>query len=158
MNDCWFGLTTTTTPCFCAGAGHDVESTPTSSHSAHSSLLQHVLLLEQARQQTAMLAGMYTHTHTHTCSGGHTSNTVHSVSSTHVQPITTGDGRKRRGQWHALRQQVASPSAAGPYPECTSASVPPGPAAAGGSAAAPALPGETLQGADVQFTTKLSIK
>ncbi|XP_024920202.1 histone deacetylase 5 isoform X2 [Cynoglossus semilaevis] len=39
-----------------AGAGHDVESTPTSSHSAHSSLLQHVLLLEQARQQTAMLA------------------------------------------------------------------------------------------------------
>nr|XP_043906786.1 histone deacetylase 5 isoform X1 [Solea senegalensis] len=39
-----------------AGVGHDVESSPTSSHSAHSSLLQHVLLLEQARQQTAMLA------------------------------------------------------------------------------------------------------
>ncbi|XP_049599818.1 histone deacetylase 5 isoform X1 [Syngnathus scovelli] len=37
-----------------AGVGHDVE-TP-SSHSAHSSLLQHVLLLEQARQQTAMLS------------------------------------------------------------------------------------------------------
>ncbi|XP_029363502.1 histone deacetylase 5 [Echeneis naucrates] len=37
-----------------AGVGHDAE-TP-SSHSAHSSLLQHVLLLEQARQQTAMLA------------------------------------------------------------------------------------------------------
>ncbi|XP_068192044.1 histone deacetylase 5 isoform X2 [Antennarius striatus] len=39
-----------------AGAGHDVETPPPSSHSAHSSLLQHVLLLEQARQQTAMLA------------------------------------------------------------------------------------------------------
>uniref|UniRef100_A0A665T7P7 Histone deacetylase n=1 Tax=Echeneis naucrates TaxID=173247 RepID=A0A665T7P7_ECHNA len=39
--------------CF-VGVGHDAE-TP-SSHSAHSSLLQHVLLLEQARQQTAMLA------------------------------------------------------------------------------------------------------
>ncbi|KAM3864294.1 LOW QUALITY PROTEIN: histone deacetylase 5 [Diretmus argenteus] len=39
-----------------AGAGHDVEAPPPSSHSAHSSLLQHVLLLEQARQQTAMLA------------------------------------------------------------------------------------------------------
>uniref|UniRef100_A0A8D3B4I4 Histone deacetylase n=1 Tax=Scophthalmus maximus TaxID=52904 RepID=A0A8D3B4I4_SCOMX len=39
-----------------AGVGHDVETPPTSSHSAHSSLLQHVLLLEQARQQTAMLA------------------------------------------------------------------------------------------------------
>uniref|UniRef100_A0A3B4ZXT5 Histone deacetylase n=1 Tax=Stegastes partitus TaxID=144197 RepID=A0A3B4ZXT5_9TELE len=36
-------------------AGHDVETPPPSSHSAHSSLLQHVLLLEQARQQTAML-------------------------------------------------------------------------------------------------------
>uniref|UniRef100_A0AAQ4PW23 Histone deacetylase n=1 Tax=Gasterosteus aculeatus aculeatus TaxID=481459 RepID=A0AAQ4PW23_GASAC len=34
--------------------GHEVE--PPSSHSAHSSLLQHVLLLEQARQQTTMLA------------------------------------------------------------------------------------------------------
>ncbi|XP_062295070.1 histone deacetylase 5 isoform X1 [Scomber scombrus] len=39
-----------------AGVGHDVETPPPSSHSAHSSLLQHVLLLEQARQQTAMLA------------------------------------------------------------------------------------------------------
>ncbi|XP_034448511.1 histone deacetylase 5 isoform X2 [Hippoglossus hippoglossus] len=39
-----------------AGVIHDVETPPTSSHSAHSSLLQHVLLLEQARQQTAMLA------------------------------------------------------------------------------------------------------
>ncbi|KAF7649582.1 hypothetical protein LDENG_00138640, partial [Lucifuga dentata] len=39
-----------------AGAGLDVETPPPSSHSAHSSLLQHVLLLEQARQQTAMLA------------------------------------------------------------------------------------------------------
>ncbi|XP_054615135.1 histone deacetylase 5 isoform X5 [Dunckerocampus dactyliophorus] len=38
-----------------AGVGHDVETS--SSHSAHSSLLQHVLLLEQARQQTAMLSG-----------------------------------------------------------------------------------------------------
>uniref|UniRef100_UPI003AB01714 histone deacetylase 5 n=1 Tax=Centroberyx gerrardi TaxID=166262 RepID=UPI003AB01714 len=37
-------------------AGHDVETPPPSSHSTHSSLLQHVLLLEQARQQTAMLA------------------------------------------------------------------------------------------------------
>ncbi|XP_068606450.1 histone deacetylase 5-like, partial [Brachionichthys hirsutus] len=39
-----------------AGAGHDVETPPPGSHSAHSSLLQHVLLLEQARQQTAILA------------------------------------------------------------------------------------------------------
>lgn len=39
-----------------AGVGHDVENPPPSSHSTHSSLLQHVLLLEQARQQTAMLA------------------------------------------------------------------------------------------------------
>nr|XP_046270166.1 histone deacetylase 5 isoform X2 [Scatophagus argus]XP_046270167.1 histone deacetylase 5 isoform X2 [Scatophagus argus]XP_046270168.1 histone deacetylase 5 isoform X2 [Scatophagus argus] len=39
-----------------AGVGHDVDTPPPSSHSAHSSLLQHVLLLEQARQQTAMLA------------------------------------------------------------------------------------------------------
>uniref|UniRef100_A0A7N8XIA4 Histone deacetylase n=1 Tax=Mastacembelus armatus TaxID=205130 RepID=A0A7N8XIA4_9TELE len=35
---------------------HDVDTPPPSSHSTHSSLLQHVLLLEQARQQTAMLA------------------------------------------------------------------------------------------------------
>ncbi|XP_047428290.1 histone deacetylase 5 isoform X2 [Mugil cephalus] len=42
-----------------AGVGHDVETPPPSSHSAHSSLLQHVLLLEQARQQTAMLVPMY---------------------------------------------------------------------------------------------------
>uniref|UniRef100_A0A3P8NVC6 Histone deacetylase n=1 Tax=Astatotilapia calliptera TaxID=8154 RepID=A0A3P8NVC6_ASTCA len=41
------GLATHTTP-------------PPSSHSAHSSLLQHVLLLEQARQQTAMLGGANT--------------------------------------------------------------------------------------------------
>ncbi|KAM7372666.1 hypothetical protein PAMP_009818 [Pampus punctatissimus] len=39
-----------------SGVGHDVDTPPPSSHSAHSSLLQHVLLLEQARQQTAMLA------------------------------------------------------------------------------------------------------
>ncbi|XP_020782934.1 histone deacetylase 5 isoform X1 [Boleophthalmus pectinirostris] len=38
------------------GVGHDVETPPPSSHSTHSSLLQHVLLLEQARQQNAMLA------------------------------------------------------------------------------------------------------
>uniref|UniRef100_A0AAQ4NR84 Histone deacetylase n=1 Tax=Gasterosteus aculeatus aculeatus TaxID=481459 RepID=A0AAQ4NR84_GASAC len=43
------------TSCLPAGVGHEVE--PPSSHSAHSSLLQHVLLLEQARQQTTMLAG-----------------------------------------------------------------------------------------------------
>uniref|UniRef100_A0A3Q2P776 Histone deacetylase n=1 Tax=Fundulus heteroclitus TaxID=8078 RepID=A0A3Q2P776_FUNHE len=42
-----------------AGAAHDVEAPPPTSHSAHSSLLQHVLLLEQARQQTAMLVPMY---------------------------------------------------------------------------------------------------
>lgn len=39
-----------------------METAAPSSHSAHSSLLQHVLLLEQARQQTAMLAGTHTHT------------------------------------------------------------------------------------------------
>ncbi|XP_061829750.1 histone deacetylase 5 isoform X2 [Nerophis lumbriciformis] len=37
-------------------AGHDGETPPSGAHSAHSSLLQHVLLLEQARQQTAMLS------------------------------------------------------------------------------------------------------
>ncbi|KAM9392525.1 LOW QUALITY PROTEIN: histone deacetylase 5 [Pholidichthys leucotaenia] len=42
-----------------AGVSHDGETPPPSSHSAHSSLLQHVLLLEQARQQTAMLVPMY---------------------------------------------------------------------------------------------------
>ncbi|KAM4530339.1 histone deacetylase 5 isoform 2-T2 [Odontesthes bonariensis] len=42
-----------------AGVVHDVETPPPTSHSAHSSLLQHVLLLEQARQQTAMLVPMY---------------------------------------------------------------------------------------------------
>lgn len=52
-----------------AGVGHDMETSAPTSHSAHSSLLQHVLLLEQARQQTAMLAGMAqtcTHTYTNT--------------------------------------------------------------------------------------------
>ncbi|XP_069033746.1 histone deacetylase 5 isoform X2 [Embiotoca jacksoni] len=43
----------------CAGVGHDSETPPPTSHLAHSSLLQHVLLLEQARQQTAMLVPMY---------------------------------------------------------------------------------------------------
>ncbi|KAM4598609.1 histone deacetylase 5 [Polymixia lowei] len=41
------------------GAGLEVDSPqapPTSSHPSHSSLLQHVLLLEQARQQNALLA------------------------------------------------------------------------------------------------------
>ncbi|XP_047212165.1 histone deacetylase 5-like isoform X2 [Girardinichthys multiradiatus] len=38
-----------------AGAAHEVETSTPTSHSAHSSLLQHVLLLEQARQQTALL-------------------------------------------------------------------------------------------------------
>lgn len=40
------------------------------SHSSHNSLLQHVLLLEQARQQNALLAGnTHTHTVTHICTG-----------------------------------------------------------------------------------------
>ncbi|CAG5898187.1 unnamed protein product [Menidia menidia] len=42
-----------------AGVGHEVEAPPPTSHSAHSSLLQHVLLLEQARQQTALLVPIY---------------------------------------------------------------------------------------------------
>ncbi|KAF7201081.1 histone deacetylase 5 isoform X2 [Nothobranchius furzeri] len=41
------------------GVAHDVESPTPTSHSAHSSLLQHVLLLEQARQQTALLVPVY---------------------------------------------------------------------------------------------------
>ncbi|XP_055050480.2 histone deacetylase 5 isoform X3 [Misgurnus anguillicaudatus] len=40
--------------CLPTGATHDTE--PPNSHSSHSSLLQHVLLLEQARQQSALLA------------------------------------------------------------------------------------------------------
>ncbi|XP_077590197.1 histone deacetylase 5 isoform X2 [Stigmatopora nigra] len=40
-----------------AGLGHDGDTQqPPGSHTAHSSLLQHVLLLEQARQQTALLS------------------------------------------------------------------------------------------------------
>ncbi|XP_026059929.1 histone deacetylase 5-like isoform X4 [Carassius auratus] len=43
--------------CLPTGAPHDPEPPSTSnSHSSHSSLLQHVLLLEQARQQSAILA------------------------------------------------------------------------------------------------------
>uniref|UniRef100_A0A3P9ML65 Histone deacetylase n=1 Tax=Oryzias latipes TaxID=8090 RepID=A0A3P9ML65_ORYLA len=42
-----------------AGGGHEVEAPPPTSHSTHSSLLQHVLLLEQARQQSAMLVPVY---------------------------------------------------------------------------------------------------
>uniref|UniRef100_A0A8C2E836 Histone deacetylase n=1 Tax=Cyprinus carpio TaxID=7962 RepID=A0A8C2E836_CYPCA len=43
--------------CLPTGAPHDPEPPSTSnSHSSHSSLLQHVLLLEQARQQSALLA------------------------------------------------------------------------------------------------------
>lgn len=131
-----------------------MEAPAPSSHSAHSSLLQHVLLLEQARQQTAMLAG------THKCTSKLKSVLASMVESTHcvqlivflhtlsahVQPVATGYGRKRRVQWHAVGQQAASPSAIGSDTECTFATVPPGPAAAGGPTAAPTLPGETLQG------------
>ncbi|KAL3054422.1 hypothetical protein OYC64_006704 [Pagothenia borchgrevinki] len=42
-----------------AGVCHEVETPPPTSHSAHSSLLQHVLLLEQARQQTLLAVPMY---------------------------------------------------------------------------------------------------
>ncbi|XP_056309342.1 histone deacetylase 5 isoform X1 [Danio aesculapii] len=43
--------------CLSTGAPHDPEPpTASNSHSSHSSLLQHVLLLEQARQQSALLA------------------------------------------------------------------------------------------------------
>ncbi|XP_056090676.1 histone deacetylase 5 isoform X2 [Rhinichthys klamathensis goyatoka] len=43
--------------CLPTGASHDPEPPSASnSHSSHSSLLQHVLLLEQARQQSALLA------------------------------------------------------------------------------------------------------
>ncbi|XP_073800455.1 histone deacetylase 5 isoform X4 [Danio rerio] len=43
--------------CLSTGAPHDPEPPAASnSHSSHSSLLQHVLLLEQARQQSALLA------------------------------------------------------------------------------------------------------
>ncbi|KAL4657833.1 histone deacetylase 5-like [Arapaima gigas] len=42
--------------CLTAAAAHDSETPAANSHSGHSSLLQHVLLLEQARQQGALLA------------------------------------------------------------------------------------------------------
>ncbi|XP_029110029.1 histone deacetylase 5 isoform X2 [Scleropages formosus] len=42
--------------CLPPGAAHDSEAPATNSHGSHSSLLQHVLLLEQARQQGALLA------------------------------------------------------------------------------------------------------
>uniref|UniRef100_A0A1A8BX59 Histone deacetylase n=1 Tax=Nothobranchius kadleci TaxID=1051664 RepID=A0A1A8BX59_NOTKA len=52
VSDCNFEFTS-------GGVAHDVESPAPTSHSAHSSLLQHVLLLEQARQQTALLVPVY---------------------------------------------------------------------------------------------------
>uniref|UniRef100_A0A674NBN3 Histone deacetylase n=1 Tax=Takifugu rubripes TaxID=31033 RepID=A0A674NBN3_TAKRU len=48
-------LSTSSLPAGKSSLGSICQTSP-SSHSAHSSLLQHVLLLEQARQQTAMLA------------------------------------------------------------------------------------------------------
>lgn len=69
--------------------------------------------------------------------------------SPHVQSVAAGYGGERRLRRHAGGQQAASPSAAGPYPECTFAPVAPGPPAAGGPTATPALPGETLQGTRV---------
>uniref|UniRef100_A0A3B3QBI4 Histone deacetylase n=1 Tax=Paramormyrops kingsleyae TaxID=1676925 RepID=A0A3B3QBI4_9TELE len=44
--------------CLPPGVPHDAEPAPANSH-GHSSLLQHVLLLEQARQQSALLAPIY---------------------------------------------------------------------------------------------------
>lgn len=72
--------------------------------------------------------------------------------SPHVQPIAAGHSREGRVQWHTVGQQAASPSAPGPYPECTPAPVPSGAAATRGSAATPALSGETLQGPQVAQT------
>uniref|UniRef100_A0A8C7D3H0 Histone deacetylase n=1 Tax=Oncorhynchus kisutch TaxID=8019 RepID=A0A8C7D3H0_ONCKI len=47
--------------CLPPGMQHDLDSTQApNSHSSHSSLLQHVLLLEQARQQSALLSGTST--------------------------------------------------------------------------------------------------
>lgn len=80
--------------------------------------------------------------------------TLHTLSP-HVQPVAPGDGRERRVQRHARGQQAASPSATGSDPECTFASVPPGPAAAGCPTATPALPGETLQGSHVHAHTHI---
>ncbi|KAJ8364732.1 hypothetical protein SKAU_G00135630 [Synaphobranchus kaupii] len=50
-----FVSTSSLPSCLPPGVPHDTETPPTNSHS-HSSLLQHVLLLEQARQQSALLA------------------------------------------------------------------------------------------------------
>lgn len=138
-----------------------METPPPSSHSAHSSLLQHVLLLEQARQQTAMLAGMLTHTSTLKSMLTFTVVTLthclcalslHPLSP-HVQPVAAGYGREGRVQRHAVGQQAASPPAIGSDPECTFAPVPPGAAAASGPTATSALPGETLQGTQVHTNT-----
>lgn len=78
--------------------------------------------------------------------------TLHPLSP-NVQPVAAGYGRERRVQWYAGREQAAPPSTTGSNPECTFAPVPTGPAAAGGSAAAPALPGETLQGTHIHTQT-----
>lgn len=67
-------------------------------------------------------------------------------SSSHVQSVATGYSRERCFQRHADGQQAASPSAAGSDTERPFATVAPGSAAAGGSAATPTFPGETLQG------------
>ncbi|XP_069041714.1 histone deacetylase 5 isoform X3 [Lepisosteus oculatus] len=50
-----FVSTSSLPACLTPGVPHDAEPPPANSHS-HSSLLQHVLLLEQARQQSALLA------------------------------------------------------------------------------------------------------
>ncbi len=119
-----------------------------------------------AGQTADCYASWYIHTHTHT----HKSTKVHAnihlrvhleypthclsamtlhPLSPHVQPVAAGYSRERRVQRHACGQQAASPPAIGSDPECTFAPVPPGPPAAGGPAATPALLGETLQGTHV---------
>lgn len=93
-----------------AGVGHDLDNPAPSSHSAHSSLLQHVLLLEQARQQTAMLAGTPKSMLAQTIILLYPRVlTDFSTLSPHVQPVSASYGGERRVRRNADRQQAASP-------------------------------------------------
>lgn len=73
-----FVSTSSLPACLAPGAGLDSEAPPPANSHSPSSLLQHVLLLEQARQQSALLAGNLT-----------PNNTLHTLHlTTHPQHLT----------------------------------------------------------------------
>ncbi|CDQ72957.1 unnamed protein product [Oncorhynchus mykiss] len=146
--------------CLPPGMQHDLDSTQApNSHSSHSSLLQHVLLLEQARQQSALLSGTSTNIYLYSYIPAsrvfylqvnidkyilpllkHISLTL-PPSSPHIRSVSVGDGGPGVQQYAHGEQATTSP-APEPHTVCTPPPEPPGPAAARHAAAAPALPGE----------------